>query len=100
MGGGVGWGGKVNLMSAPGPCLVQGAIGPGARDRGLALDNNNLLLIATDVTMEVGYDNRKFTLIFEVNIGDDLVNFNCLEENVNYKFFEGHYVVDVGGPLV
>ena len=38
--GGVGWGGKVNLMSAPGPCLVQGAIGPGARDRGLALDNN------------------------------------------------------------
>ena len=26
-------------MSAPGPCLVQGAIGPGARDRGLALDN-------------------------------------------------------------
>ena len=61
---------------------------------------NNLLLIATDVTMEVGYDNRKFTLIFEVNIGDDLVNFNCLEENVNYKFFEGHYVVDVGGPLV
>ena len=37
--GGVGWGGvggKVNLMSAPGPCLVQGAIGPGARDRGLA----------------------------------------------------------------
>ena len=38
--GGVGGvGGKVNLMSAPGPCLVQGAIGPGARDRGLALDN-------------------------------------------------------------
>ena len=28
----------MNLMSAPGPCLVQGAIGPGARDRGLALD--------------------------------------------------------------
>ena len=27
-------------MSAPGPCLVQGAIGPGARDRGLALDKN------------------------------------------------------------
>ena len=44
------WGG-VNLMSAPGPCLVQGAIGPGAWDRGLALDkkkqythiNNRLL---------------------------------------------------------
>ena len=39
--GGVGWVEKVNLMSAPGPCLVQGAFGPGAWDRGLALDNNN-----------------------------------------------------------
>ena len=46
----------MNLMSAPGPCLVKGAIGPGARDRGLALERSTILTLVhcreNDLCME------------------------------------------------
>ena len=63
-----GVGGKVNLMSAPGPCLVQGATGPGARDRGLALDNfigMNGRKGHTYLKMSICQQNQKMSLVPE-----------------------------------